>query len=401
MALLLTDYRVRQEICSVMTARLDDPSTYLGACELCRRYTAFQLALCYELGFGLPADNAKAGEYLATSGRPECDLRDELSNVKQVYGLGFIDLQSRPAKLVDNGYIIIWDFVDEYRLKGLNLSEVQKYHCREINDMKRVLGDDVDVVRMLKAIQARIYALEGDFKAAEQGYRDLLQSCLRKYGDRGLETLYAKQRLGATLLDSGKSEEGEDLMYSAFAGFSSILGESHLSTLAAQNQWCEILNVRGRHEEATQTYRAIYERMAELLGVMHPDSLTAMANWASALGVMGDFKYSKTLHSLVAMDREQVLGPTHELTLDSKTHLASALRHLGSYAEAEKIHQSALDGFEDAVGASAISVTRTLEEYALTLEVQGKFQDAEILRRRADGLVYSPQTGLQPEYNNA
>lgn len=330
MGLLLTDYRVRQEICSALETRFDTPATLLGRCGPCLRNTAFQLALCYKLGFGTPADNERAVDYLATSGRSESDLRGEILKVKHLSGFGFVDLQSRPAKFVSDGIIYVWTFVYEYPRKGLKLTEVQDYHLREYLDMEKVLGNDTEILRTLKAVQARIYTVEGDLKNAERLQRELLQRCLRKSDDIGLDTLYAKQNLGATLLKAGELDEGEVLSQSAFFGMSTILREAHLSTLAAQNQWCETLSIRGRHEEAMQTYKAIYEKTIEILGAVHPNSLVAMANWGSALGAMGDFEFSKTLHSLVSQDMESVLGPTHEITLNSKTDLASALRHLGA-----------------------------------------------------------------------
>ena len=396
MALLLTDYRVRQEICTAIAVRMDNtPTTLLRRCEPCLRRAAFQLALCYKLGFGLPADSEKSADCLARSGRPESDLRDDILKVKQLSGLGFVNLQSRPAKLVDDGIIFVWGFVDGYFRKSVKLNEVQDYYLREFTDMEKALGDDSDLVRMLKLILVKIYGLAGDLKNAERLSRELLQVCTRKFGGIGLDTLYAKQNLGVILLDTGELTEAESLLHSAFASMSKMLGESHMSTLAAQTQWCETLHIRGRHEEAMQTYKAIYDKTSEILGVPHPDSLTAMANWASALGAMGDFKFSKTLNSIVSMDRESVLGPTHELTLNSKTCLASALRHLGSYAEAEKIHQSVLDGFDDAVRVNRPSVLNALEEFALTLEVQRKDQEAEVLRRRARELLLGTQIDTQ------
>lgn len=400
MGLLLTDYRVRQEICSALLTRFDTLATLLGHCEPCLRNTAFQLALCYKLGFGTPADKERAVNYLAASRKPESDLCDEILKVKQLSGFGFVDLQSRPAKFVSDGIIYVWTFVYEYPRKGLKLREVQDYHLREYMDMEKVLGNESEILGTLKAVQAKIYTVEGDLKNAERLQRELLQSCIRKSGDIGLDTLYAKQNLGATLLNAGELDEGEVLSKSAFAGMSTILGEGHLSTMAAQNQWCETLNMRGRHEEAMQTYKAIYEKTIEILGAEHPNSLVAMANWGSALGAMGDFEFSKTLHSLVSQDMEKVLGPTHEMTLNSKTRLASALRHLGSYAEAEKIHRSTLDALDDAVGPSRKCVTRMLEEYALTLEVQRKFLKAGRLRRRARGLVFDMKIDALIEDDN-
>ena len=55
------------------------------------------------------------------------------------------------------------------------------------------------------------------------------------------------------------------------------------------------------------------------------------------------------------------------------------------------MHQSSLDGFEKAVRTSHESVTRAVEESALTFEVQSKFQGAEALRERGKELILALQ----------
>lgn len=402
MALTLTDYRVRQEICSAMAARIfDTPTTLLGRCEPCLRRTAFQLAVCYKLGFGVPADHEKAVDCLVKSERTESDLRDETLRVKQISGLGFVDPQSRPAKMVNDGIIVIWDFVGDYCRKGLKLNVVRDYHLRELSDMERELGDDSDVARMLKAVLAKVYAFEGDFKNAERLRRELLQTSISKFGDKGLDTLYAKENLGGILLGTGEITEAEGLLQSAFAGLSSILGESHLATLTAHARWCDTVYLRGRYAEVMPIYRGIYYKIIELLGVEHPESVSAMANWASAVGAIGDFGLSKELHKNVLSMRESILGPRHEITLNSRTTVASALRSLGSYAEAEQMHQSALEGFEEVEGASRANILAALEEFTLTLEIQHKSQEAEVLRRRARRLVSEMQSDKKIEDHHA
>lgn len=242
-----------------MVARMPEtPTTLPRRCEPCLRRTAFQLALCYTLGFGVPADHEKVVYYMASSGKTESDLHvGSQANI----GIWIFDLQSRPAKLVDNGIIVIWDFVDDYRRKGLKLTEVLNYHLRKLIDMEKVLGNDSDTVRMLKAVLAKIYALEEDFKNVKRLRRELLQTSISKFGDQDLDTLYAKKILGVVLLGTGELTEAGGLLHSAFAGISGILGENHLATLTAQARWCDTLHMRGLYVEAMHIYRGIYYKI--------------------------------------------------------------------------------------------------------------------------------------------
>ena len=392
MALTLSDYRIRQEICNVMAARLSDTSrTSLKCCEACLRCTAFQLALCYRLGYGIPQDHAKAIDLLAISIRPEVDLDNEIATIKHISGYGFNDLESRSAKLFDDGYLFVWDFVDEYRRKGLKLIEVEEFYLRELSEMKCLLGNDSDVVRISKIILAKIHAMRGNHGEAERLRRELLQTSLEKSGHEGRETLHAKEDLGVALLKTGRFPEAENLLSSALVGMRKTLGSNHLATLTAQAHWCETLFIHGRHEEAASNYEEIHAGFSESMGAEHTGTMTAMNNWASALGACGNFEFSKTLHSIVLDGRERVLGPKHEETLNSRTTLASALRRLGKYAEAERMHQSSLDGFEKVVRASHESVSRAVKESALTFEVLSKFQEAEAVRERGQKLVLTLQ----------
>ena len=81
--------------------------TFLGHFETCSRRTAFQLALCYRLGYGMPQDHAKAIDLLAVSNTPELDLYDEIATIKHISGYGFIDPAGRSAKLFDDGYLSV------------------------------------------------------------------------------------------------------------------------------------------------------------------------------------------------------------------------------------------------------------------------------------------------------
>ena len=166
--------------------------------------------------------------------------------------------------------------MDEYHRKGLKLIDVEAYHLRELSPTELLLGNNSDIVRMLKIILAKIHAMRGNDGEVERLRRELLQTSLEKFGDEDRETLLAKEHLGVALLKTRRFPEAEHLLSSAFFGMRKTLGRNHLATLTAQAHWCETLSIHGRHTEAVPIYEEIYSGLCEPMGAEHAETVTAM-----------------------------------------------------------------------------------------------------------------------------
>jgi Flp pilus assembly protein TadD len=65
--------------------------------------------------------------------------------------------------------------------------------------------------------------------------------------------------------------------------------------------------------------------------------------------------------------REKVLGVDYPSTLDSMNNLALVLRHQGKYDEAEKMHRQELELIEKMLGIDYLSMLDSMNNLALVL----------------------------------
>ena len=73
---------------------------------------------------------------------------------------------------------------------------------------------------------------------------------------------------------------------------------------------------------------------------------------------------------------EKVLGEEHPDTLASMNDLAVVLRHQGKYEDAEQMHRQTLDLMKKVLGADHPSTMASMYNLAIVLRQQGKYEEA-------------------------
>ncbi|KAK4220997.1 Tetratricopeptide repeat-domain-containing protein [Podospora fimiseda] len=83
------------------------------------------------------------------------------------------------------------------------------------------------------------------------------------------------------------------------------------------------------------------------------------------------------MHRQALQLREKVLCKEHPSTLTSMNNLALVLGSQGKYEEAEKMHRQALQLFEKVLGKKHSSTLSSMRNLAGVLNDQGKYKEAE------------------------
>jgi hypothetical protein len=78
----MVDYRVRSKIVACLKTRASD-SARRRSCDTRSRNAAFQLALCYKVGFGVRIDETESRIWLEHSLRQQDDLEYEFELLKR------------------------------------------------------------------------------------------------------------------------------------------------------------------------------------------------------------------------------------------------------------------------------------------------------------------------------
>jgi hypothetical protein len=139
---------------------IGSPSTLVS------KNAAFELALCYMLGFGVPKDDAKSESLLNQSMRQQRDLDYKIDQIKQdKLSQDFQDGTYR--RLEAEGYIRRVEFARYHREKE-RLDKIELEYRREILDIQSVLGAEHSIVQYLKSLLSSILESHGRWVEVEE-----------------------------------------------------------------------------------------------------------------------------------------------------------------------------------------------------------------------------------------
>lgn len=380
-------YSVKEEIYLALKRRASASSQGCHfKCESCSSQAAFELAVCYKIGFGTPADAEVSKYFLSMSKKKESDIQDELQLLMEARPKP-LDDRSPLAKFSDQGSLYYSDNVAN-ALTDLSGSDLEAQFLREISDVDSVLGNANAVTHTLKMGLITIYEQQGKFQLAEIVCRMALQSISELVGDRHTVTLECTDRLACILRENGNLSEAECLQQSAIGLMTDLVGKDHIRTKRLLHNFCDTLELERRFQETAHIREDVFNSLTVILGANHPEVIVAMDKWGLAKRYAGNFQFAATLHHLAFQDAEQDLGPKHSITLTCMVNYAEALREQREYEKAETWHQRAVEGFKIQYGVHHQKTAVAQHSFGVTLETQSKWLEAltmylEALKTRA------------------
>jgi hypothetical protein len=123
------DYRVRTQIRDSLEKKYFQNLSQPFACHI-----AFQIAFCYQIGFGVKSDNNECQLWLQKANK-------QLDNLKIEKEAVILESENRGRVHRLNGLMSV-DLIDEYRTWGLDqLQDARKEYEREVADMTREFGE--------------------------------------------------------------------------------------------------------------------------------------------------------------------------------------------------------------------------------------------------------------------
>jgi tetratricopeptide (TPR) repeat protein len=192
----------------------------------------------------------------------------------------------------------------------------------------------------------------GDYPAAEQVFRQVLDVRRRLLGAEHPDTLGSMNNLAMTLVALGDLAGARDLFHQALDGYRRLLGPEHPNTLTSMNNLATTLADLGDAAGSAELHRQVLDARRRLLGAEHPDTLTSMGNLAETLRTLGDAAGAAQLHGQVLDARRRLLGPEHPDTLTSMSNLAVTLVAEGDLPGAQDLLHQALDAYQRRLGSN-------------------------------------------------
>jgi len=174
-------------------------------------------------------------------------------------------------------------------------------------------------------------------KLGEAEVRRRLEHTEQEQGPCEPDTLRLVHRLAQILESLDRLDEAKELLWRAFEGRQSELGDEHPDTLASLDALAHLLVIGlGEIDEAEDLYRQAINTRQRVLGLYHPDTLRDVHALACVVEDF-DLDEAKQLFWRAAAGRERELGREHPDTLASFAMLIGVLRQLGEDEEAKAL----------------------------------------------------------------
>jgi tetratricopeptide (TPR) repeat protein len=255
-----------------------------------------------------------------------------------------------------------WVARDGYQRGEFRAAE-QGYR-QQWNAYRRVLGDDhPNTLTSMSNLAETLRAL-GEAAGARNLQQQVLDISLRVLGPEHPDTLRAMNNLAGTLYHLGDLIGVRDMYREVLEASRRVLRPEHPHILASTSNLAETLRALGDAAAARDLLRQILDIRRRVLGAKHPDTLRTMNNLAGSVYDLGDAAGARDLHRQVLDARCRLLGPEHPDTLLSMSNLADTLRDLGDAAGARDLLQQALNGYRRVLGPEHPATRRVVEKLA-------------------------------------
>jgi serine/threonine protein kinase len=209
----------------------------------------------------------------------------------------------------------------------------------------------------------------------------------RELGDEHPNTLMSIGNLATMRYSMGEFKEAEQLFRERLEISQRTLGGSHESTLATCQKLSALLNRVGREDEAESLIRETIAKRQKTLGADHPDTLRSQYFLAGIL-INRDPAEAESIMRVVLDGQRRSLEDNDPQIHHSLTRLGDASYRQGRLVEAERVWREVLDLYRQTLGSKHPTTLDIVSRISQSLTTQGNLQDAEAFAREAyDGFI--------------
>jgi len=373
---------------------------------------AFQVAFCYQIGFGVKANDVQRDIWLVKSQKQLDTLQHEKKAVRDKHWKN-----EGMVRLLNERHLHEINLAHEYRLRGRKeLEEARKEYEREANDITRefgelhyislylnqIIADLADELQDFEGAKAlRIYLREqtgpnhpnflqsnfevlkshvrlGEWVEAQSLQETLVQLVNSGNGVENFTIATIKYGLASTYMNQGQWNKAEVLM-AQIVETGKALGLEFPYSLSIINNLAVIYRNQGRWKEAEKLGMKAVQDNNRVFGQDHPETLTSMSNLAQTYQYQGRYKDAEKLGKHVMELRQRIFGQEHPSTLTSMGNLASTYRNQGRWKEAEELDEQVMKMEMRICGLEHPDTLTSVSNLASTLLYQRRWKEAEAL----------------------
>ncbi|KAL9075020.1 MAG: hypothetical protein Q9161_001951 [Pseudevernia consocians] len=374
--LMRSSIELRQHIISCLRNQLMDDFEAVQ-----RSNAAFQLAVCYCIGFGAPEDDGNVQEWLDIAGQNFDVLQVEIELIRTRdtdYELQY--KSDYLAELTGAGFFSQKIHTDrarsDAREKDLSLS-------RELRKMQQILIPSDYVLICLQRELSIILQAQGYYSRARSILWETLQFMEndQDYGLRHPRTLVVAADVLNLLQVEGEYGTGMELGERNTRICQEVFGDHDLRTASSQIKFARILELKERYKSSEDLHRRALNTQRILLGKRHPVTLATMHGIGHILSSLSRHEEASDILYEVCEGDVDVLGLEHPHTLITVGSLASLLLETGQHWQAERLFRMQAAGIRDHYGEDHSDLPSIMQNLAMAITAQERYDEAENIIR--------------------
>jgi tetratricopeptide (TPR) repeat protein len=277
--LYLCDYRVRIHIrkCLEELYRETQNSSILDA----ESNIAFQLALCYYIGFGVRRDEEKANCLLKQHNLNHSE-RPRFERVVARIGEQFhilVPISEAMGDLEEKGHLPETD-ISAYYMEQDNLENAVRWAFQELEDLKLAFSVENSIIQIAKSSLYHILKRLGRLKEAEDLALELFEHETRANDDGDEKSFICTKKLAMILFDQKRWDEAEKLQAQVLKHSRETYGNEHSLTMLEKTDLAAIYAHGEQWDKAEKLYEEVLNHYRNVLGAANRTTLIGMNNLA-------------------------------------------------------------------------------------------------------------------------
>lgn len=287
-----------------------------------KQNTAFELAICYWLGFGVAKDDGQSECFLQHSTKRQQDFMHIIEDMKQE--IIYMEYQDGLFKDLElDGQVTPIELSESYRGQ-VSAEKLEQHYRREISDIENSLGRKHASFWILNEQLIDILVDQGRWKEAKGLQRQQIESFRSTFGDN----IWAySTTLAWILVQQGRLREAGDLATQALKKDENRFGKGHAKTMVAKAALATVFRDQGQWKKAEELDLQLLDTNRRTRGNFHPWTLVCVTNLALTYKRQGLWKKAEELETEVLEKSRTFLADINRTTLSRIVNLAGIYLH--------------------------------------------------------------------------
>jgi tetratricopeptide (TPR) repeat protein len=355
-------------------------------CDTCSSNAAFQVALCYLIGFGVRPDRQESDRWLHRSTRTLDEMEDTLRRIRQA------ELKAKALEsLTQLGYSGMLDTT--YQRDGVLHEAIQQYQ-EMIKAQENLLGrTHFSPIRLRSLLITLMRYGDGDQNLEAL---NLAQSNLKIAEDRNVDQvdlLGMKSQTARIYLDLGYLETAESIAREIDHHYATGPHKDHINNLKNQEFLAYVLQKREKFSEAIDLGQKVEIACVSKLGIYHDSTLRAKRSLVEAYEGIGELEKAVELNENLVESREECTAADNPVLIEDISKLGVQYMLLKNHNAAEECYQKIATLVEENIKNAAPAMI-SANNCAAKLIKRGELEKSvEIL----EILIAKFETTLRPE----